>query len=325
MLSNAWRFRKLLRDWRPDVLVTCNWGAIEFALANILPVTRHLHVMDGFGPEERATQIPRRVLTRRIALSRTPVVLPSHNLVRIATEVWKLPPRVIRYVPNGVDLDRFATGGGQRGSAEPVIGTVAALRAEKNIARLLRAFAMLPPGLPVGPAGHRRRRAGACGAGGAGRLAGRGGAGALRRPSPGYGGVLCPVRHLRAVVGHRTDAAFGDRGDGQRPAGGLDRCRRCAADGGGGECAACHAAGRCGAGGCAGGADRRPGARRRIGLANRAKAEREFDQAAMFAAYGALWRGTPTRLAGAGPTSRGPGRAVARSQDAPSRGASASP
>src|SRR5262249_15195936 len=31
MLANAWRFRSLLRSWRPDVLVTGNWGAIEFA------------------------------------------------------------------------------------------------------------------------------------------------------------------------------------------------------------------------------------------------------------------------------------------------------
>src|SRR3954468_19974642 len=30
MLANAWRFRSLLRRWRPDVLVTGNWGAIEF-------------------------------------------------------------------------------------------------------------------------------------------------------------------------------------------------------------------------------------------------------------------------------------------------------
>ena len=60
MLSNAWHFRRLLRDWRPDVLVTYNWGAIEFALANIVPVTRHLHVMDGFGPEERGPRSPPR-------------------------------------------------------------------------------------------------------------------------------------------------------------------------------------------------------------------------------------------------------------------------
>ncbi|MDQ2764394.1 MAG: glycosyltransferase, partial [Pseudomonadota bacterium] len=146
MLANAWDFRRRLREWRPDVLVTCNWGAIEFAIANILPVARHLHVVDGFGPEERAGQIPRRVLTRRIALGRTPVVLPSRTLVRIATDIWRLPPRFIRYVPNGVDLGRFAMDGSARGSSEPVIGTVAALREEKNVGRLLRAFATLSLG-----------------------------------------------------------------------------------------------------------------------------------------------------------------------------------
>jgi hypothetical protein len=64
MAVNAWRYRRLLKEWKPDVLVTCNWGAIEFALANIVPVTRHLHVVDGFGPEEREIQLPRRVLLR---------------------------------------------------------------------------------------------------------------------------------------------------------------------------------------------------------------------------------------------------------------------
>jgi len=146
MLANALRYRRRLREWRPDVLVTCNWGAIEFALANILPLTRHLHVVDGFGPEERATRIRRRVLIRRLALSRTPVVLPSRALVRIAGDVWKLPSSVIRYVPNGIDLARFALASAQtrRGAAETVIGTVAALRPEKNIARLLRAAAAVP-------------------------------------------------------------------------------------------------------------------------------------------------------------------------------------
>jgi glycosyltransferase involved in cell wall biosynthesis len=145
MVANALRYRRLLRAWRPDVLVTCNWGAIEFALANLLPVTRHLHVVDGFGPEERSAQIPRRVLIRRLALGRTPVVLPSRALVRIASDIWKLPPRVIRYVPNGIDLARFApaAAGTQRGAAGTVIGTVAALRPEKNIGRLLRAAAPL--------------------------------------------------------------------------------------------------------------------------------------------------------------------------------------
>jgi glycosyltransferase involved in cell wall biosynthesis len=50
----------------------------------------------------------------------------------------------VRYVPNGIDLTRFATARSPRSAAaEPVIGTVAALRAEKNLGRLLRAFAVL--------------------------------------------------------------------------------------------------------------------------------------------------------------------------------------
>ncbi len=143
MFANARRFRRLLKQWRPDVLVTGNWGAIEFAMANIPPVARHIHVVDGFGPEERSTQIPRRIWTRRLVLARSPVVLPSRNLVRIATEVWKLNPRFVHYVPNGIDLGRFAAAERAPHDGPPTIGTVAALRAEKNLGRLIRAFALV--------------------------------------------------------------------------------------------------------------------------------------------------------------------------------------
>src|SRR6202790_1252526 len=135
MLANAWRFRALLRLWRPDVLVTGNWGAIEFAMANLPPLTRHLHVVDGFGPEERETQILRRVLIRRLLLARGKVIVPSRNLERIPPEIWKLPARVVKYVPNGIDLTRFATGLRLNRRGPLVIGTVAALRTEKNLAR----------------------------------------------------------------------------------------------------------------------------------------------------------------------------------------------
>jgi glycosyltransferase involved in cell wall biosynthesis len=139
-LVNVLRFRSLIRQWRPDVLVTGNWGAIEFALANLPALTRHVHVVDGFGPEERETQIVRRILVRRTVLRNSSVVVPSHNLQRIATEQWKLPARRVKYIPNGIDCDRFACP--PRGQREPlVIGTVAALRPEKNLQRLIRAFA----------------------------------------------------------------------------------------------------------------------------------------------------------------------------------------
>ena len=144
MLANAWRFRGLLRAWRPDVLSTYNWGAIEFAIGNLPSMVRHLHIVDGFGPEERDTQLQRRVLIRRLVLRRGIVAVPSRTLERIANNIWKLPPGIVRYVPNGVDLARFAPRPIRPETGAPLtIGTVAALRAEKNLGRLLRAFAVL--------------------------------------------------------------------------------------------------------------------------------------------------------------------------------------
>jgi glycosyltransferase involved in cell wall biosynthesis len=141
-LGNARRIRAALATMRPDALFTSNWGTIEWAIANRVRLVRHVHVEDGFGPEERDTQLPRRVLMRRLFLRGRTVVVPSLVLQRIATEVWRLDPARVRYLPNGVDLARFdglisSVGPG----AGPVIGTVAALRPEKNIARLIHAFA----------------------------------------------------------------------------------------------------------------------------------------------------------------------------------------
>jgi glycosyltransferase involved in cell wall biosynthesis len=165
MLANAWRFRRLLRTWRPDVLVTNNWGAIEWAIANLPPLVRHLHIEDGFGPEERAAQLPRRALLRRLVLARGRVVLPSRTLQRIALGVWRLPASRVIYVPNGIDLSRFAappqqTPGARPAAAPPVIGTVATLRPEKNLARLLRAFALVRQPARLVIAGDGPERAG---------------------------------------------------------------------------------------------------------------------------------------------------------------------
>jgi glycosyltransferase involved in cell wall biosynthesis len=140
------RCRRALLELQPDVLVTCNWGSIEWAMANVLVRLRHIHIEDGFGPEERTRQLPRRVWTRRLVLRHATMVLPSRTLERIALDIWRLPRRRVRYIPNGVDLTRFAAAPAGPAPWEgqgPVIGTVAALRPEKNLARLLRAFALL--------------------------------------------------------------------------------------------------------------------------------------------------------------------------------------
>ena len=140
-LGNVMRIRAVLREMRPRTLITSNWGSIEWAMANaVRPLAPQVHIEDGFGPEERSIQIRRRVLTRRLVLRGCTVVLPSQNLLRIASEVWRLPRKNLRYIPNGIDLDRFAAQRAPTPDRAPVVGTVAALRAEKNLGRLLRAF-----------------------------------------------------------------------------------------------------------------------------------------------------------------------------------------
>lgn len=142
---------RFLRRLRPALLVTSNWGSIEWAMARLAwPKLPHIHLEDGFGPEERATQLRRRVLTRRLALRFSHVVLPSQTLARIARETWRLPPQRLHIIPNGVDLARFHPAEGRAvldlGGSGPILGTAAALRPEKNIGRLLRALALLREG-----------------------------------------------------------------------------------------------------------------------------------------------------------------------------------
>lgn len=292
MLANAWLYRSLLRQWQPDMLVTCNWGAIEFALANLLPVTRHLHVVDGFGPEERDRQIPRRVRLRRLALSRSLTIVPSRTLERIALDRWKLPARLVRTVPNGIDLARFTTDGTRRGGKEPVIGTVAALRPEKNLSRLIRAFARLPTGrlVIVGDGPERSALADLarhCGVEQRVHFAGQ------RRDTPDFYAQFdifalssdteqMPLSVIEAMAAglpvvatdvgdvplmlSPTNAPFVVARHDEAPDGApfASALATLAAD---------------------------PALRAAIGADNLSKARQAFDQSAMFATYGALWRG----------------------------------
>lgn len=149
-LGNLRAVRRTLAQVHPDLLVTSNWGSIEWAMGNLTTATPHLHMEDGFGPEEATRQLPRRVWMRRLALSRSIVMLPSLKLLGLARDVWKLPPHRLRYVPNGVDCARFAQNPdwefaakhGIRGDI-PIVGAIGGLRVEKNLPRLLDAFSLV--------------------------------------------------------------------------------------------------------------------------------------------------------------------------------------
>lgn len=290
MLANALRFRLLLRAWQPDVLITGNWGSIEWAMANRPAIARHVHIEDGFGPEERTSQIRRRVFTRRVVLSNTTVVLPSRNLCRIAVGIWRLPSGNVHYVPNGVDLQRFAPQSHTIARDVPVIGTVAALRKEKNLDRLLRAFAMLSTParlIIVGDGGERADlEALAAALGVAGRVVFMG---HVDDPSPLYAGFdvfalssdteQMPLSVIEAMAAGLPVAAT-DVGD----------VRSMLAEPNG------RFVGKLYESDLASSltallAD--PSLREQVGRANREKAVAEFAQEAMFRSYNAVWRGLP--------------------------------
>ncbi len=292
-LANRHTFRAALREWRPGLLVTCNWGSIEWAMANLPPLCRHVHIEDGFGPEEQQIQLRRRVLTRRLVLARSIVVVPSRNLERIATGIWRLSARRVRYIPNGIDLARFAAppdaslrarmpGGG------PIVGAVSALRPEKNFARLLRAFRIAIRHVParlalVGDGPERpalERQALELGISGRVHFAGH-----VAAPAPFYGAFdlfavssdteQMPIAVIEAMAAGLAVAGT-DVGDVRTMLapenapliGPLDD------DALAGSLLALL---------------RDPELRRSIGAANRAKATREYDQEMMFQAYAALF------------------------------------
>lgn len=171
-LANLRNERRLLRRLRPDLLLTHNWGSIEWALANWRSsFCPHIHIEHGFGPDKSPyRQHKRRVIARRLLLSRcAQIVVPSRVLVDVATRVWRLPADRVTYLPNGIDCERFARPPdaallAKHGIADdgPLIGTVAILRPEKNLAAT--AGLRLSAGGAGSSAGDRRGRAGACAA-----------------------------------------------------------------------------------------------------------------------------------------------------------------
>lgn len=146
--SRLTRYKKEIGARAPDLLITYNWGAIEWAMAGRLAGVPHIHIEDGFGPEEAQRQLPRRVWTRRLTLRASQIVVPSLTLQALARDVWRLPQQRLHCIPNGLaPLDRYSTRIEELGlnlpPGLPRIAWAGAVRREKNLIRLLRAFAPL--------------------------------------------------------------------------------------------------------------------------------------------------------------------------------------
>lgn len=301
LLANLRAIRRMLEALAPDVLVTHNWGSIEWVLANLSVGIRHVHIEDGFGPEERSVQIGRRVLMRRMALRRSTVILPSLTLVRLAREVWRLPPRRMRYVPNAIDLRRFDPPASRPAATPPCIGAVASMRPEKNLGRLLRAARLLiDEGLVfrldiVGDGPERARLEALSAELGLAEVVNF--TGALQDPSPAYRAFdifalssdteQMPLSVIEAMA-MALPVASTRVGDIAHMVAAENLPYLCDPDD--------HALA----------AVLRPllrdaALRRRVGAANRAKAVREFDEQAMFDAYAEVLAPRPAASADTGP------------------------
>lgn len=146
---------KILRTLNPDVVCGYNWAGAEWSMAaRLARVKRIFQIEDGFGADESTKLSLKRGWFRRLLLWRTQtlkMIVVSHTLLDIAQSVWKIPPKHTVYIPNGVDIDVIRTGHQRAAPLLPfgyenksvdsiVIGWLGALRPEKCVDRLIKAF-----------------------------------------------------------------------------------------------------------------------------------------------------------------------------------------
>ncbi|WP_434362107.1 glycosyltransferase family 4 protein [Parasalinivibrio latis] len=140
----------ILKSQQFDVLMTYNWGSIEWTLCGrLLSKVPVIHWEDGFGPDEKEKRKLHRNFFRRLVLSTsstTKLVVPSLGLLDIAKQEWGLRGSRLVYFPNGIalpdpEMAKQTASPKIEHSHPTTIATLATLRAEKNIPRLIDAFA----------------------------------------------------------------------------------------------------------------------------------------------------------------------------------------
>ena len=145
------RFEAIARFMRRfDLVLTYNWGAIDGVMARRVfghgapPVVHH---EDGFNEDEAGGLKLERNLYRRFALPAAyALAVPSRALETIAVGTWRQPAERVHRISNGVPTavyartpDPKAIPGLQRNEREVVIGALAGMRAVKDLPLLVRA------------------------------------------------------------------------------------------------------------------------------------------------------------------------------------------
>ncbi len=140
-----------------DLVLTYNWGAMDGVMAHTLfgkklglpPLVHH---EDGFNEDEANRLKSSRNWYRRIALGRaSALVVPSQRLEAIALGVWQQPSWRVQRIANGIDTAAYRAKPPRdvlprliKRPGELWLGTLAGLRAVKDLPAMVRAFSGLP-------------------------------------------------------------------------------------------------------------------------------------------------------------------------------------
>lgn len=154
-----------------DLVLSYNWGSMDGVMAHrllspFMKLPPLVHHEDGFNEDEAVKLNWKRNAFRRLALTGAhALVVPSITLEEIALIDWNRPLAKVRRIANGIDIPRYqlspkpdAFPGLQKCEAEVVVGTIAGLRAVKNLPRLVRAVAAAGDNVRLAIAGEGPER-----------------------------------------------------------------------------------------------------------------------------------------------------------------------
>ncbi|WP_294260045.1 glycosyltransferase family 4 protein [uncultured Sphingomonas sp.] len=154
------RYEAIARYMRRfDLVLTYNWGAVDGVMAaRVFPkgAPPIVHHEDGFNADEADGLKRTRNYYRRLALGAAHgLVVPSERLEQIALTAWKQPAGRVHRISNGIPTrlyagrpDPKAIPGFVKGR-EPVVGTLAGLRAVKDLPLMVRAVGGVPQNVRV--------------------------------------------------------------------------------------------------------------------------------------------------------------------------------
>jgi L-malate glycosyltransferase len=166
------RYLKLARYMQQfDLVLSYNWGSMDGVMAHrllspFMKLPPLIHHEDGFNEDEAVKLNWKRNAFRSLALTGSyALVVPSVTLEEIALIDWFRPTAKVHRISNGIDIPRYlkppvagVIPGLTKRDGEIIVGTIAGLRAVKNLPRLVRAVAAAGPNMTLAIAGEGPER-----------------------------------------------------------------------------------------------------------------------------------------------------------------------